>query len=54
MGRIEVVGRKRRRQKQLLYDPKERREYWELKDEALDHTIWRTCFGRGYGQLLSQ
>jgi hypothetical protein len=25
-----------------------------LKDEALDHTIWRTYFGRGYGHFVSQ
>ena len=26
---------------------KEERRYCKLKDEALDHTIWRTGFGRG-------
>jgi len=48
------MGRKIRRQKQLLYGPKETRGYWELKDEALDNTIWRTCFGRGCGHFVSQ
>lgn len=33
------------KQKQLLYDPKETRGYWELKDEGLDRTIWRTQCG---------
>jgi hypothetical protein len=27
--------------------PMEKRGYWELKGEALDHTVWRTCFGQG-------
>ena len=26
--------------------PEERRGYWKLKEEALDHNLWRT----GYGQ----
>jgi hypothetical protein len=33
--------------KQLLDDRKEGRGYWQLKEEALDHTLWRTYFGRG-------
>jgi len=49
---------KRRRQggrcKQLLDDLKETREYWKLKEEALNHTLCRTCFGRGYGPVISQ
>jgi len=28
--------------------PKEKREYWKLKEEAIDCTPWRTHFGRGY------
>jgi hypothetical protein len=40
--RIEVTERRRRRRKQLQDDFKERREYWMLKDEALDRTVWRT------------
>jgi len=24
----------------------------ELKEKALYHTLWRTCFGRGYGFLV--
>ena len=30
----------------------ERREYWELKEEALDRIVWRTSFGRGHGPLV--
>jgi hypothetical protein len=29
-----------------------KRGYWELKEEALDHTMWRTCFERGYGHIV--
>jgi hypothetical protein len=42
-----VTGKGRRRRKQLLYDLEERGEYWKLKEEALDRTLWRTGFGRG-------
>jgi hypothetical protein len=47
-GRIETTGRWGRRCKRLLDVLKENRRYWKLKEEALDHTLWRTCFGRGY------
>jgi hypothetical protein len=30
------------------------RQYWKLKQEALDHTIWRTHFRRGYWSVISQ
>jgi hypothetical protein len=53
-GRIEVTGRQGRRRKQLVDDLKERRGYWELKEEALDCTVWRTRFGRGYGLVVRQ
>jgi hypothetical protein len=49
-GRIEMTGRRGRRCKQLLDDLKEKRRYWKLKEEALDRTLWRSHFGRGYGQ----
>jgi hypothetical protein len=51
-GRIEMTGRRRRIRKQLLDDLKEKRRYWELKEEALDSTLWRTRFGRGYGPVV--
>ena len=47
-GMIKVRGRQGRRCVQLVDDHKERRGYWKLKEEALDHTLWRTWFGRGY------
>jgi hypothetical protein len=53
-GRIEVKGRGGRRRKQLLDDLKEKRGYWKLKKEALDSTMWRTRFGRGYGPVVRQ
>ena len=33
---------------------KESRGYWNLKEEALDRTVWRTRFGRGHGPVLRQ
>jgi hypothetical protein len=53
-GRIEAAGRRGRRRKQLLDYLKEKRRYCKLKEEALDHTLWRTRFGRGYGPALRQ
>jgi len=51
---IEVRGRQGRRRVQLVGDHKDRRGYWKLKEEALDHTLWRTWFGRGYGPVIMQ
>jgi hypothetical protein len=53
-GRIEVMGRRGRRRKQLLDDLKEKKRNWKLKEEALDRTLWRTGFGRGYGPIVRQ
>jgi hypothetical protein len=53
-GRIEMTGRRGRRRKQLLDDLKEKRGYWKLKEEALERTVWRTRFGRGYGPVVRQ
>jgi hypothetical protein len=52
--RIEVTGRRGRRRKHLLDDFKEKIAYCELKEEALDRTLWRTRFGRGYGPVIRQ
>ena len=51
---IEVTGRQRRRRRKLLDDLKERRGYSHLKDEALDRTMWRAYFGRGFGPVVRQ
>jgi hypothetical protein len=32
----------------------EKRRYWKLKEEALDRTLWRTRFGRGYRPVVRQ
>jgi hypothetical protein len=52
--RIEMTRRGGRRHKQLLDDLKEKRRYWELKEKALDRTLWRTHFRRGYGPVVRQ
>jgi hypothetical protein len=53
-GEIEVTGRRGRRRRKLLDDLKERRGYSDLKEEALDHTMWRARFGRGFGPVVRQ
>ena len=53
-GRMEVTGRRGRRGKQLLDGIKEKRSYWKLRDEALDRTLWRIRFGRGYEPVVRQ
>jgi hypothetical protein len=53
-GRIDMTGRRGRRGKRLLVDLKEKRRYWKLKEEALDRTLLRTRFGRGYGPVVRQ
>jgi hypothetical protein len=51
---IEVTGRRGRRRRKLLDDLKERRGYSHLKEKALDRTVWRACFGRGFGPVVKQ
>jgi hypothetical protein len=53
-GRIEVTGRRGRRRKKLLDDLKETRGHSHLKEEPLDHTMWRARFGRGFGPAVRQ
>jgi len=53
-GGIEVRGRRGRRRRKLLDYLKERRGYCHLKEEALDRTIWRAGFGRGFGPVVRQ
>jgi hypothetical protein len=53
-GGIEVTGRFRRRLRNLLDDLKESRGYSHLKEEALDRTVWRDRFGRGFGPVVRQ
>jgi hypothetical protein len=49
-----VTGRRERRRSKLLDDLTERRGYCHLKDEAVDRTMWRTGFGRGFGHVVRQ
>ena len=51
-GQIEVTRRRGRRRKKLLDELKDRRAYCELKEEALDRTMWRNHFGRGFGPVV--
>jgi hypothetical protein len=37
-----------------MEDVKDKRGYRILKEEAPDYTMWRTCFGRGYGPVVGQ
>jgi hypothetical protein len=53
-GGIEVTGRQGRRRRKLLDDLKERRGYSQLKEEALDRTMWTARFGRGFGPVVRQ
>jgi hypothetical protein len=53
-GSIAVTGRRRRKRKKLLDDVWETRGYRKLKEEALDRTVWRSCFGRSYGPVVRE
>ena len=53
-GQIEVTRRRWRRRKKLLDDFKDRTGYCQLKEEALDCTVWRNRFGRGFGPVVWQ
>jgi hypothetical protein len=49
-----VTRRQGRRRRKLLDELKERRGYSHLKEEALDRTMWRVRFGRGFGPVVRQ
>ena len=53
-GEMYVTRRQGRRCKKLLDDLKDRRGYSHLKEEALDRTMWRKRFGRGFGPVVRQ
>jgi hypothetical protein len=44
--------RQGRRRKKLLDDLKDRRGYCQLKEEAVDRSMWRNRFGRGFGPVV--
>jgi len=49
-----VTGRWGRRRRKLLDDLKERRGCSHLNEEALDRTMRRAGFGRGFGPVVRQ
>jgi hypothetical protein len=51
---MEVTRKRGRRRKKLLADLKVRRGYSLVKKEALDRTMWRNGFGRGFGTVVIQ
>jgi len=51
-GGVEVTRRRGRRRRKLLDDLKERGSYSHLKEEALNRTMWRARFGRGFGPVV--
>jgi hypothetical protein len=53
-GKIEMTGRRGRRRRKLRDDLKERKGYSHLKEKALDRTMWRARFGRGFGPVVKQ
>jgi len=53
-GEIEVARRGGRRRKRLLNDLKNRKRHSHLKDENQDRTMWRNCFGGGFGPVVEQ
>jgi hypothetical protein len=42
------------RKKTSVDDVKETRGYWNLKEEAVDRTVWRTRFMGSYGPAVRQ
>jgi hypothetical protein len=53
-GEMEVTRRRGRMRKKLLDDLKYSRGYSHLKEEALDHAMWRNRFGGGFGSVVRQ
>jgi hypothetical protein len=53
-GKTEGRRRQRRRRMQLLGDFREKINYWNLKAEALDRTLWRNSFDRGCGPFARE
>jgi len=49
-----VTGKRGRKRRKLLDVLKERRGYSQLKEEALDRTMWGARFGRGFGPVVRQ
>jgi hypothetical protein len=54
IGEMEVTGRRGRRCRKQLDDLNDKRGYSHMKEEALDRTMWRVHFGRGFGPVVRQ
>ena len=54
IGGIEVTERQGGRYEQLLDDIKKTREYWKLKEKALDRILWGSRFEKGYEPVVRQ
>jgi hypothetical protein len=52
--RENTSDRKTTKKLELLADLKDKRRYSHLKEEALDRTVWRAGFGRGFGPVVRQ
>jgi hypothetical protein len=53
-GNMAMTRRRGRKYKQLLDNLKEKRRYWKMIKEILDHTVRRTRFRIGYGPVVRQ
>jgi hypothetical protein len=53
-GGIEMTGTRGRGRRKLLDNLKEGRGHSYVKEEALDRTMWRASFGRGFGLVVRQ
>jgi hypothetical protein len=53
-GMIEVTGGQGRRRKEVLNELKETRDNVKLREEALNRTVWRTGYERGYRPVVKQ
>ena len=53
-GEMEVTRRRGRRRKKLLDDLREGRGYCQLKEGALNRTMWRNRLGGGTGPVVMQ
>ena len=47
-----MTGRRGRKRRKLLVELRGRIGYSHLKEEALDRTMWRAGFGRGFGPVV--
>ena len=53
-GRIEMTGRRGRRGEQITDDLKKNKGYRKFEQEALERSLRRINFGRGYGSVMRQ